>query len=76
MRVGGRIEFGALWESGQHQVKVGQGYTWVEGKRDGLRAVGTGVYMCLCLSACVFRTMALKGERHQGKKEGFISGED
>ena len=53
MGVGGRIEFGALWESGQHQVKVGQGYTWVEGKRDGLRAVGTGVYMSVFECVCI-----------------------
>ena len=42
MGVGGRIEFGALWESGHHQVRVGPGYMWVEGQSDGLRAVGTG----------------------------------
>lgn len=53
MGVGGPIEFGALWESGHHQVKVGGGYMWVEGQSDGLRAVGTGVCVCLSVSVCV-----------------------
>ena len=57
MGVGGRIEFGALWESGHHQVRVGPGYMWVEGQSDGLRAVGTGVCVvsvCVRARACTF----------------------